>query len=280
MTTRARAISAATARLAVAGIPDPGRDARILCRWAAGLSAAGLSAGLLETPPPEERARFVEAIARREAHMPVSHILGVREFWGRDFRVTPDVLDPRPETETLIATALRTPAERVLDLGTGSGCILLTLLAEWPGATGLGIDCSPAALAIAQENAAALGLSGRAAFAAGDWCGPASGRFDLIVSNPPYIAEEDWHRLSPDVRLHEPRLALTPGGDGLEAYRRIAAEAPAHLAKGGRLLLEIGPDQAATVSSLLIAAGFQPATPIRDFDGRDRVIAAHLAKFS
>lgn len=280
MTSRARAIAAATARLAAAGIPDPERDARILCRWAARLSAAGLSAALTDTPPQDEHARFEAAIALRETRKPVSQIIGTRAFWGRQFQVTPDVLDPRPETETLVAAALSAPARRILDLGTGSGCILLTLLAEWPGATGLGVDCSAAALAVAERNAASFGLSRRAAFAEGNWCAPVRGRFDLIAANPPYISEEDWHGLAPDVRLHEPRIALTPGGDGLDAYRRIAAETPPHLSPGGRLVLEIGPDQGAAVMALLTAAGFHPAPPIRDFDRRDRVIVAQFTNFS
>ena len=280
MTRWTEALAAATARLAAAGIPDPARDARVLCRWAAGLSATAFSAAMADTAAADALTRLELAIAARASRKPVAQITGERAFWGRTFRVTPDVLDPRPETETLIAAALAAPARRILDLGTGSGCILLTLLAEWPEATGLGTDLSAAALAVAAANAERLGLTGRARFREGEWCRPVRGKFDLIVANPPYIAEDEWQGLSPDVRLHEPRMALTPGGDGLGAYRRIAAETPAHLGPGGRLLLEIGPAQAAAVAALLDAAGYRTSSPIRDFDGRDRVIAAHLANFS
>jgi release factor glutamine methyltransferase len=278
MTTRAQEIAAAAARLAEAGVPDAGRDARLLCRWAAGLSGAALSAALGETPTGAECDRFAQAVAARVARVPLSHITGGRAFWGRTFRVSAAVLDPRPETETLIAEALRRPAQRVLDLGTGSGCILLTLLAEWPGATGLGTDISDAALAVARENAVALGVAERASFLRADWFAGAPEGFDLIVSNPPYIAAAEMADLAPEVRLHEPAMALTPGGDGLDAYRLIAAGVGAHLAPRGRLLLEIGPTQGAAVAALLTAAGLEVAPPLRDIDGRQRVLAAVAAR--
>jgi release factor glutamine methyltransferase len=259
-------------------VPDAGRDARLLCRWAAGLSGAALSAALGETPTGAECDRFAQAVAARVARVPLSHITGGRAFWGRTFRVSAAVLDPRPETETLIAEALRRPAQRVLDLGTGSGCILLTLLAEWPGATGLGTDISDAALAVARENAVALGVAERASFLRADWFAGAPEGFDLIVSNPPYIAAAEMADLAPEVRLHEPAMALTPGGDGLDAYRLIAAGVGAHLAPGGRLLLEIGPTQGAAVAALLTAAGLEVAPPLRDIDGRQRVLAAVAAR--
>mgnify|MGYP001032363558 CR=1 FL=1 len=189
--------------------------------------------------------------------------------------MTPDVLDPRPDTETLVAAALEQPFARVVDLGTGSGAIVLTLLAEHPAATAVGVDLSPAAIAVAQGNAERLGVAGRVALLQSDWFGAVTGRFDLIVSNPPYIAADEMALLSPEVRDHEPHMALTPGGDGLDAYRHIAAKAGAYLTKGGRILLEIGPTQASAVTGFLANAGFAEPVCLTDIDGRDRVIAAN-----
>ena len=279
--TRAELIARGVARLAGAGVPDPERDARLLLRWAADMDGATLSAVLTDPATPGEIERFERAIVAREGRAPVSHITGMREFWGRRFYVTPAVLDPRPETETLIAHALEgPPAQRVLDLGTGSGCILLTLLAEWPQARGVGVDISAEALEVAAGNARSLGVAGRADLVAGDWCAGLEGQFDLIVSNPPYIAAIELAGLSPEVRLHEPLAALSPdtdpGGDGLGAYRRIAAGIGALLAPGGRLLLEIGPQQAADVSRILAGAGLTVTAVLPDMDGRDRVVSAKI----
>lgn len=267
------ALAQAIQRLDAAGIADAPRDARLLLAHALGIAPDRLTL-VLRDPAGVEQAAFGEAIARRAAREPISHITGRRLFWGRAFHVTADVLDPRPETETLIAEALGAPFTRLLDLGTGSGAILLTLLAERPAARGLGCDLSPAALAVAEGNAATLGLSGRAEFRQGDWFGPVEGRFDLIVSNPPYIAEAEMAGLAPEV-LREPRMALTPGGDGLDAYRAIARGAGSHLTPGGRLMVEIGPTQGAAVAGLMAAAGLQGIALHPDFDGRDRVVSAH-----
>lgn len=272
--TAAEALRAAIPRLAAAGVEDAARDARLLLAHAMEIAADRLTLHLPDPLAPAAAARFETAIAARAARQPVAQITGRRLFWGRPFRVTRDTLDPRPETETLVATALEDPFARVLDLGTGTGCILLTLLAERPQASGTGLDLSPAALAVAAENAAALGLAARADFAPSDWFAAATGRYDLIVSNPPYIAAAEMAALSPEVRAWEPHLALTPGGDGLAAYRAIAAGARAHLAPGGRLLLEIGPTQGAAVAGLLKAAGLTGVEIRKDMDGRDRVVAA------
>ena len=269
---RAEALRAAVSRLASAGVEDPVGDARRLLRAAAGLDAAALSARIGDAMPADEAARFEAALSRRAAREPVAHILGLREFWGRSFRVTSDVLDPRPETETLIAAALEGgAAARILDLGVGSGCILLTLLAEWPAAGGTGVDASEAALAVARENAAALGVAARATLRPGDWLEDVSGPFDLIVSNPPYLASSEMADVAPELR-REPAAALDGGPDGLAAYRRIAAGAARALAPGGRLLLEIGPSQAEPVSALLREAGLGPVQLRRDLDERPRVL--------
>ena len=206
---------------------------------------------------------------------PLSHITGIRSFWGRDFRVTPDVLDPRPETECLIAEALhRGPVQRLLDIGVGSGCILLTLLAEWPEATGVGTDTSAKALEIARTNAVSLGVANRAELLRTDWTDAASGPFGLIVTNPPYISAEEMAGLAPEVRLHEPTEALSPGGDGLDAYRAIAPRLGGLLAPGGLALLEIGPVQYEPVAALLANAGMNVLMVIPDLDQRARVIVA------
>ncbi|PTE23658.1 peptide chain release factor N(5)-glutamine methyltransferase [Cereibacter changlensis JA139] len=268
------ALRAAILRLAGAGIGEPARDARRLLAHALHIEPDRLTLHLQDLLAPEAAARFEAALAAREARQPVSQITGTRLFWGRSFRVTRDVLDPRPETETLIETALESPFASLLDLGTGSGAILLTLLAERPAARGLGTDLSPEALAVAESNAQALGLAGRARFQTADWFAGVEGQFDLIVSNPPYIAEAEMAGLSPEVRDWEPHLALTPGGDGLDAYRAIAAAAPAYLAPGGRLLVEIGPTQGRAVSALFAAAGLSGLRVEADLDGRDRVVLA------
>lgn len=271
--TRGEIIARGASRLAAAGVPGAGRDARLLFRWAAGVDGPGLAAVLADPATPREAARFERGVAAREGRVPLSHIIGARSFWGRSFRVTPDVLDPRPETETLIAHALEgPPARRVLDLGTGSGCILLTLLAEWPIATGLGLDISQAALEVAAENARALGVADRATFRRGDWCDGIGEPFDLVVANPPYVTEAELAGLSPEVRLHEPRLALAGGPDGLDAYRRISAGLRPILAPGGRLMVEIGPAQGAAVAAIFAAAKLGESRVLTDLDGRNRVV--------
>lgn len=268
------ALARAVPRLRAAGVPDPVRDARLLLAHAMGLGPERLILHLDDPLQPDARRRFATALSARESRQPISQILGRRQFWGRSFRVTRDVLDPRPETETLVEAALDEPFATVLDLGTGSGAILLSLLAERPDARGLGVDLSSAALAVARENAVQLGVSARAMFKTSDWFAQVEGRFDLIVSNPPYIAAAEMPALAPETRDWEPELALTPGGDGLEAYRRIAAGAQAHLQPGGRLLLEIGPSQGEAVSELLHKAGLADIGLLRDMDGRPRVVTA------
>ncbi|KPQ08031.1 MAG: release factor glutamine methyltransferase HemK [Rhodobacteraceae bacterium HLUCCA12] len=270
------ALGPAVARLRAAGVANPERDARLLLAHALGIAPDRLLLHLDAPMPAAAAQTFAAAVAARAQRQPVSQIVGERQFWGRWFSVTRDVLDPRPETETLVAAALEGDFDDVLDLGTGSGAILLSLLAERPDARGLGVDLSEPALAVARGNAVRHALESRATFAISDWFTQVAGRFDLIVSNPPYVAESEMAGLDPETRDWEPMLALTPGGDGLAAYRRIAAGAGGALRPGGRLLLEIGPTQGAQVSELLAGAGFADPVVLRDMDGRPRVVAASL----
>jgi release factor glutamine methyltransferase len=223
--------------------------------------------------PPVADEIFAGMLEDRARFRPVAQIVGRRLFWGRDFAVTAAVLDPRPETETLVALALGgPPPARLLDLGTGSGAILVTLLAEWPNAVGTGTDVDPAALAVAAINAEALGVARRTTLLRADWFEGLPGGFDLVVSNPPYIAEAEIAGLAPDVRDWEPRHALTAGPTGVEAYTAIAAGLGGALAPGGRALVEIGAGQGAAVGALFCAAGFASVSVHRDLDGRERVV--------
>ena len=268
----ADALPPAIARLAAAGVADPAGDARRLMAHVLGVAPGRLTPMQRDPLPDAAARRFDAAIAARAERRPVSHITGRRAFWGHDFATGPEVLDPRPETETLVAAALETEFGTVLDLGTGSGCILLSLLAERPAARGTGTDLSEAALEVARRNAREMELAARAEFVAANWLEAVTGRYDLIVSNPPYIAAAEMAALAPEVRDWEPSAALTPGGDGLAAYRAIAHGAAQHLAPGGQILLEIGPTQAEAVCGIFAAAGFAGARIHRDFDARDRVV--------
>ncbi|ATG46582.1 protein-(glutamine-N5) methyltransferase, release factor-specific [Celeribacter ethanolicus] len=267
------ALVAGTKRLAEAGIDGGARDARLLMAHVLGFAPSRLTLVMPDAISEADEAAFAVAINRRVNREPVSHILGHREFYGRSFKVSSDVLDPRPETEILIAEALARPFNSVLDLGTGSGAILLTLLAEQILAKGLGTDLSEPALKVARENADALGLTGRARFQQANWWDGIDGEFELIVSNPPYIALSEMPSLAPEL-AHEPRMALTDEADGLTAYRAIARGARTHLAPRGRLIAEIGPTQGAAVSELFLAQGLKGVRVIADLDGRDRVVRA------
>lgn len=278
--TGAEALRAAVAHLRAAGVETPERDARRLLSWAINQPADRLALALPEVIDMASAELYDAALVQRANRVPVSQITGRRMFWGREFHLSGDVLDPRPETETLIALALAEPFERVLDLGTGTGCILITLLAERPDAIGTGTDISAPARQIAEGNAVALGVSDRAEFQAANWFDPLgrnagpSGRFDLIVSNPPYIALAEMAALAPEVREWEPRIALTDEGDGLGAYRAIAGRAHDFLTPRGRILVEIGASQADAVAALFSAAGLEDCAVHPDLDGRDRVVSA------
>ncbi len=191
--------------------------------------------------------------------------------YDHEFKVTADTLDPRPETETLVAEALNAPFQKVLDLGTGTGAIVISLLAARPAAKGVATDLSETALAVARENAEAIGVADRLELAQSDWFSDVIGTYDLIVSNPPYIALDEMAGLAPELS-HEPRMALTDEGDGLACYRVIAATARPHLTTGGRLLVEIGHMQGAAVASLFAQAGLEDVEILNDLDGRNRVV--------
>jgi release factor glutamine methyltransferase len=265
-------------RLEAAGLSGPVIDARLLVEAAAGATRADIVGDPYRPLTPEQEATLDDYLARREHREPVSHILGRKGFWKIMLNVTPDVLTPRPDTETVVEWVLRDFPEHaawsVLDLGVGSGAILLSILAERPAARGLGVDVSEEALAVARENAANLGLAGRTALLRGDWTeGLAEASFDLVVSNPPYIASEVIETLEPEVRDHEPRLALEGGPDGLTHYRRLAPEVLRVLKPGGRFAVEIGYDQKTAVEALFREAGAAQVQTLRDLGDRDRVVA-------
>ncbi len=258
----------AAARLAAAGVENALRDVRLLLAHALGIEPVDVIVRDGDAVDAAGLTAFEDAVKRREAGEPVSRIRGWRDFFGRRFIVTPGVLDPRPETELLVEEGLKRLPQggRVLDLGTGSGCILLSILAERPDARGVGVDISAGALKTAAANAGALGLTGRAAFVEGGWAAGGEG-FDLIVSNPPYIREDDLPGLAVEVRAHDPVLALTGGADGLEPYRIIPAEARERLRPGGWLGMEFGQGQERDVASLMQGQGFAEVTLFTDLAG-------------
>jgi release factor glutamine methyltransferase len=263
-------------RLRAAGMDSAARDARALVAHALGVAPDRIV--LLGPDPMDSKAQnqLSSYLERRLQHEPVSKITGWRQFWGRDFHISKAVLDPRPETETVIVEALKHPAANVLDLGTGSGIIAVTLMAEWPNARALATDISPTALAVARQNAARFDIGDRLSFAHSNWFEGVQGRFDLIVANPPYIAMDEMAGLDRDVRDFDPHIALTPGGDGLDPYRLIAASVGRHLSPDGRLIVEIGYQQAADVLQLFQDAGLSSVCSHSDLAGRDRVISARI----
>ena len=260
------ALQAARRQLEAAGSPSAARDASALMDIVQG-----------DTPPwtelsDDQMAHLQRLIARRARREPISHISGKRAFWMHEFEVTPDVLDPRPDTETLVEAALKHRFDTVLDLGTGSGCILLSLLHERPAARGIGTDLSEAALVVAKRNADRVGVADRVSWAVSNWFSSVTGTYDLIVSNPPYIALDEMAGLAPELD-YEPRMALTDEQDGLSAYRAITQDAMRHLNPQGRLMVEIGPTQAAAVSDLFARASLVDLHVHQDLDGRDRVVS-------
>jgi release factor glutamine methyltransferase len=264
-----------------ARLATPELDARLLLCHAADLTHEAYVAGLNYPLPSEAAGRLGAYVERRLGGEPVSRIVGMREFYGRPFRIDRSTLDPRPDTETLIEAVLglvdRESPLTILDLGTGSGCILVTLLAELPRATGVGVDASHPALRLAKTNARALGVAGRASFLVSDWLEAVEGCFDLVVANPPYLSSADMDGLAREVADHDPRSALDGGPEGLSAYRRIVPDLGKVLRPDGLALLETGPAQAEPVSRLLAEAGLEVGEQQRlwrDLAGRPRVVAA------
>lgn len=271
-------IATGTARLSAAGIEGSARDAARLAAHALALPPERVITEGNQTVSPTQAEAYQTFLTRRCEGEPVSRIVGGRHFWDHWFTITPDVLDPRPDTETLVAIALKHPAQTIADLGTGSGALAVTLAAQWPEAKVWASDISPAALKVARANAERiLGAHATAiTFVEANWFDtlplPAGG-FDLIVSNPPYITASEMNDLSTEVRQHDPAIALTPGGDGLSAYRAIARDLAKHLAPGGRFLAEIGWQQGPAVRALFEQAGFC-AHIEKDLNQHDRVICA------
>ncbi len=273
-----------TDHFASKGIDSARLDAEVLLAHALGMERLRLYLEFEKPVLAEERARFRELVkGRAEARVPVAQLVGGREFWSLPLRVTPDVLVPRPETETLVEEALRLlPDEEgeydVLDLGTGSGAIALALASERKKARVTAVDRSSAALAVAADNADQLGLGERVRLLEGDLFEPVAGeRFDLVVSNPPYVAVPDRATLPPEL-AHEPEMALFAGDDGTEVLRRIVADAAAHTAPGGALVLEIDPGQAEIVSAWVAAAGYGEVRVVRDLAERQRAVSARLGE--
>jgi release factor glutamine methyltransferase len=272
-----QAWSRAKARLEAAGLAGPVIDARLLVVAPADATRADIVTDPYRPLTAAQEATLESYLSRREHREPVSHILGRKGFWKIMLQVTPDVLTPRPDTEAVVEFALRDFPEHarwsVLDLGVGSGAILLAILAERPQARGLGVDVSEEALAVARDNAAGLGLSGRLALLRGDWTAGLEGdAFDLVVANPPYVASDVIATLEPEVRDHEPWLALDGGADGLDHYRILAPEILRVLKPGGRFAVEIGYDQKDAVEALFREAGAAHVDTIRDLSDRDRVV--------
>ncbi|MDE1900189.1 MAG: peptide chain release factor N(5)-glutamine methyltransferase [Alphaproteobacteria bacterium] len=297
-------LRAAIDRLNIAGVDNPQLDARLLFCHALGLDRAGLLSQSRREPTIPEIKKIETLLQRREKRESVARIIGQREFWGLPFGMNEATLEPRPDSETLVEAVLssfrRKPessgsfsldpglrrndaiscesfAPRILDLGTGTGCLLLALLHEWPHATGVGIDIAPRAVAQASQNAAGLGLDTRAAFRTGNWFDGITGKFDIIISNPPYIPAADIETLMPEVRDHDPRAALDGGADGLEPYRFLIPQLPAFLNANGFVIFEVGIDQAQDVAALLRAHAFADVAIHKDLGGIDRCVSAYIS---
>jgi release factor glutamine methyltransferase len=278
-TGRAEALASLEERFELCGIENAAREARVSLCAASGLSQVDLIVGPRK-PLGSAAPRIEKLAARRAAGEPLSRILGRREFWGLSFAISPQVLDPRPETETIVETAIgilsdrRNEPLRILDLGVGSGALLCALIAEFPNARGVGVDVSAGAANVARGNVEACGLSDRAQIRAGSWMRDLQGPFDLIVSNPPYIATADLPWLPREVRDFDPWIALDGGFDGLAAYRQIMPESRSLLASRGWLIAEFGARQATDVIAITKGCGFAEAITYKDLAGLDRVVAA------
>lgn len=278
---RAALMRDAAERLAAAGLDDAADEARRLLLAASDLSPARLLTEMTQPMPADERAQFEALVTRREQREPLSQILGVQPFWTLELTVTRDVLTPRADTETVIEAALaafpdRSAPLRILDIATGSGAIILALLSEFSNASGLATDLSEAALKVAAENAVRTQLTDRVRFQTGNWADGVSDAFDLVVSNPPYIATDVLETLEPEVRVFEPRLALDGGVTGFGPYPHLFAEAARLLKPGGLALFEIGYDQGAMALQAAHEAGAQEVSILKDLAGSDRVVSLNF----
>ena len=272
-------LARAGAELAAGGIEGARFEARLLLAHALGSRPERLLAER-RTLLASESAAADRLLARRQARQPMAQIVARREFWSLDFRVTPDTLDPRPDSECVVEAALTEIATRqrplgILDLGTGTGCLLLALLHELPQATGLGVNIDERTLTVAEDNARNLGLARRVRFRQGDWAEGLDEAFDLVVANPPYVASGEMDRLAPEVAIWEPRIALDGGRDGLDAYRRIAPSLPRLLRdEEAFAVVEVAWNQASAVEQLLAEVGLTPRRRARDLGGHEQVVIA------
>lgn len=280
MIARGQAVREAERRFAAAGIETARLDAVLLVAHAAGLSADSIRTDPAKPLPPDAEGRLMTLLRKRAVdRMPVSRLVGQREFWGLPFGLSAATLDPRPDSEVLVETVLHRTSARgaplsVFDLGVGTGCLLLSILSELPGASGTGSDIDPAAVETARANAVSLGLSARVRLAAGDGFAGFDGPFDWVVCNPPYIPAAEIDGLEPEVRVHDPRVALDGGPDGLDAIRRFAPAIAARLAEAGKTAVEFGAGQAAAVRDIFTEAGLDCVETVSDLAGRPRVIVA------
>jgi release factor glutamine methyltransferase len=276
----ADALEWAATRLAAAGVAEARLDAEQLLRHVLGWDAATLIVRSRDALPDGDRAAFERLVAERAARRPLQHLTGEQAFWRHVFRVTPDVLIPRPETELVVEAALEAirgrERPRLVDVGTGSGCIALSIAAERPDAVVHAVDLSPRALAVARDNARRLGLADRVLFHEGDLMAPLAGEepFDVIASNPPYVGADELQALAPEVRDHEPRMALTPPGDRASVYRRLAAAAATSLRPDGVLIVEIGAGMEDEVTRAIAEAGLALDRVRTDLQGIPRTLIA------
>ena len=275
------ALDVARRRLREAGIEDANREARLLLGHATGLDAATIIGYPDRYLTPEDASAMTAVVTDRARRRPMAQVIGSREFWSLPFRVTEATLDPRPDSESVIHAVLdqvrdRTARYRVLDLGTGTGCLLLAVLRELPNATGMGTDISADAIAVAAWNADRLDLRNRARFSVGEWDRALSGRFDIIVSNPPYIPTDDIDRLAPEISHFEPRQALDGGEDGLAAYRALSTALAKLMAEDGFAAIEIGSGQRAPVESIFRRAGLSATSVVDDLAGISRCLVVRI----
>ena len=270
-------VSASQGKLRDCGIENPTRDARLILANCLGVEVHKLNLLDNSFPSEDEISKFWRMVDERCKRKPVSKIIGYRAFWGRNFEVNEDVLDPRGDTETLVEVVLENKFKTMLELGTGSGAVAITVLAERLDATCVATDISELALETAARNSKIHGVQNRLTLLQSDWFSRISGRFDIIVSNPPYITAKEYNDLSNEVVDYDPKISLTPGGDGLDAYRQIISKAKEKLRKNGQIILEIGHLQAEPVRKLLSAAGFFKITVYKDLGSRDRVLSAKAA---